>query len=989
MSTALALHDAAARERAVTELSADFLVEAGAGSGKTSLLVERMLQALLVQGAPLRRCAAITFTRKAAAELHNRLVQELEAFVAAAPGTAAPPPSSAAARVGERLEHPDARTAARARALDCLEDLDEAAIGTLHAFCAALLRRHPLAAGVPPHFQPDEGDALRALAERLGPALVAAELAETAPAVRARLAAFPAASILELAQEAALHPPAPLPEQADSPEDALALVAARSAARLQARLLAEGYLGMDSMVQRATELLEREPDIRRAERARWQHLLVDELQDTDPNQYALLLRLSHEPDEPGHRPRLFLVGDPKQSVYRFRRADLAAYARFRAQIGARGAILALDTNFRSRSRLLEPVNALFARVMRAEEGVQPAYVAIHPDPRNQDGPGQAPRVRVLAVPDGPNQADEVRAREAATVAAEILRRRARRALPWSDFLVLMPQFPGLPQLQEALHAAGIPFTVDGGKSFFKRAEIGDFAALLGAFLGPDADEEQRPRHRPALLAFLRSAVGGVCDAELAHYREAIGNAPFGHPPPDASACPTVADALARLAGWRAALAGCAQDEVPARLLARSGLRAAWGLRRNGAQAAANLDKAAESVAEDLRARAVPLRAAVEALADRLGQGEDADQGVSEENADAVTVLTVHKAKGLERRIVILCAFDGGCVPDERGLHLLVDQRLGYGVQVRKGQANALHATLAEANRRHFEAERLRLLYVALTRAREELVLVQGRADPKECARNPWLRALQDGWGYVPGQAPAPVDGVAFEPAAPSREDTAARPPGIGAAQAAAAVAAWERAPVSARPLHGWPSALGHAAPEAEFQPGADEDAAPLARAVGRSVHRLFELWDYRDCAALTAPLAAIAAAEAEKAGVAPESVVARARALLERLPQSACGRHLLALAGCERWPELPLLHQEEGITYSGAVDLLYRAADGRYVVADFKTDAGLDAAGAQRRYGAQLRLYGRALRAALALDAPPRLELLLLDSGAVVEVPPA
>lgn len=980
--------DAAARAAAATDLGQDLLVEAGAGSGKTSLLVERFLQALLVADAPLPRIAAITFTRRAAAEMQDRLAAELEQMLALAGDRRAADPEGAAGRLWLRLD-PAARAAAAARAGRWIERLDEAAIGTLHAFCAGLLRRHPLAAGVPPGFQADEGEALERLLESEAPRAVSRALAGLEAPTRALLRGFSAERMALAAAAAARLAAAPEPVAPADPCDALVLLAARAAAGLRATLLQAGWIGMEDLVRRASALLAGQAPVRRAERARYDHLLVDELQDTDPHQYRILARLSFDPAEAGPRPRLFLVGDPKQSIYRFRNADLAAYERFRAAVVAQGARLSLTTNFRSRSRLLEPVNALFQRAMPGQEGLQPRYQPIDPAPALCDPAPAPPRLRVLTVR-ASGRRSELREAEAAVIVDELLERHAA-GLPWREILVLLPKLTGLTILQEALQRAAIPYTVDGGKAFYKRQEVADFAALLRAWLGPEPDEELRPEYRPALLAFLRGALGAVPDTELLRYRRALGAMDFGAAPPDPAACPRTAAALEKLARWRHALASCPLDQLPAALLHHSGLLAAWGVRRGGAQAAANLEKAAARVAADV-AEGERLAQAARRLADHLEQGAEAEQGVSEENADAVSLLTVHKAKGLERRLVLVCAFDGGSLHPERGFRLLAHEQRGYGLQLRKGEHNPLYPELAREDREHLAAEKLRLLYVALTRAREELVLVQAFAESGRPGQaNHWLAALQAGWGYTPEGPPPRVDGVHFELRAPPPvQRAAARPAPLEPPAAAAAVRTLELQLPALQARHAWPSALGHAVADALFQGGDDEpEAAPLGRAAGRSLHRLFEAWDYRGYASLAQPLPRIAAEEAEAEGLAPASVLERVRPLLERLPGTPLGNHLTSLRELPRHAEIPLLHGEDGLAYSGAVDLLYRAADGAWVVADFKSDAGLEPEAARRRYAGQLRLYGRAVQQALGLAQPPRLELLLLDRGAIVELSPA
>jgi len=157
------------------------------------------------------------------------------------------------------------------------------------------------------------------------------------------------------------------------------------------------------------------------------------------------------------------------------------------------------------------------------------------------------------------------------------------------------------------------------------------------------------------------------------------------------------------------------------------------------------------------------------------------------------------------------------------------------------------------------------------------------------------------------------------------------------------------------------------------------------------VHRLLERWDFHAFESLEDALEGIAREVAEENGLALEDLLRRARTLLRRLPGTPCGERLRGLAGRRVFRELPLLHREAGVTWSGVIDLLVPGEDPggkEWLVVDYKTDRGLAPEEARRLYGEQLRLYGRAVKSARKLAAPPRLELWLLDRGEVAEVAP-
>ena len=180
---------------------------------------------------------------------------------------------------------------------------------------------------------------------------------------------------------------------------------------------------------------------------------MDELQDTDPNQYGILRSLGAG-ELVADGPRFFLVGDPKQSIYRFRRADLGAYAEFAQDVERTGARLSLSSNFRSREALLRPVNALFEKVMVEEEGRQPPYEAIDAAPHLRSPADAGPRLRFLMLAQN-GKIGQAREAEAAVLAREIVAMHDE-GCAYGSAMVLLPTLAALPQIQAAFHRAAIP-----------------------------------------------------------------------------------------------------------------------------------------------------------------------------------------------------------------------------------------------------------------------------------------------------------------------------------------------------------------------------------------------------------------------------------------------------------------------------------------------------------------------------------------------------
>jgi len=1031
--------DHAARLTAATDLTTNLVVSAGAGTGKTSLLVERILTAIGSGHAPLPSIAAITFTDKAAGELRHRLASGLAELHALAAGERHAPVTPAAANAFAWLTGSGVSSAAIAsRVADAEGSLDRASVTTIHGLCSEILRAHPLAAGLPPGFIADKGLAGRRLAaqewtafveselqtagprtglwERLLAALTLTEIQEIARALaggalsRAALAgehrivdlrAALGERALELADDirraqarAGGVTPAPtewlmeaervltlfasegaaparaaidrcsrvpgaMPEVRTknvTPADADALKAIERRARpllrglakwderLEADLFAAllpfaralrtrqeraGIVDFDGLLVRARDLLRDDPEIRSVWKRRFEMILVDEFQDTDPIQYEIVFFLAER--EGGSAPdayatklapgRLFIVGDAKQSIYRFRGADYAAYRRAVSHVLAEGgAELSLRSNFRSIPAVLIPINALFAPSGNAWTASEylPDYDAI--DPERGDAVEAA--VEIWTTTASSASARDRRRAESQALAAELSALTATPgSLRFDDILVLFRGFTDLAPYLRAMREASIPFVVSGGRTFFERTEITQAMAVLRAVADPEDPI--------ALLAYRRSPAGGVPDTELS-----------GDAPPVA-----LAAADLRLSALRAAAAAMPVDAAVRHVLEASGLITLSGLAFEASQRVANLEKLALAASELARDGRRTLIETLDALEDGFESDEEGDSPLADAERDAVRVMSIHRAKGLEARVVVLA----DTAAERRGARVskastrMVRTDAGEYVRLTApsfANAASIVATLDDAL--HEEAEDIRLLYVALTRARDKLIVFGGGV-----RKSPWNDALaswQDGvtrrvvsGSFAAGPAAAP--GEVGAPAAAARYDAAT-----------AAVAAL------AAPRFRGPSAADDDEP-AVSAPGALP--ADLARDVGRMVH---------------ARLAGLAI----DGGTDASREVDRLLALFAQSPLAA---RLAAARVLGR--EVPMLLEEDGARWHGAIDLLLRDADGTIVVADFKTDS--DDSGAAKRHAEQLRIYTRAVRRAMP-GSTVRAELWMLRSGRVIEV---
>ncbi|MBZ5638100.1 MAG: UvrD-helicase domain-containing protein [Acidobacteriia bacterium] len=1099
-----ALSDADARRRAATEFDRNFVVEAGAGTGKTSLLVERLLVATGAGLAGATEFAAITFTEKAAGEMRDRLAEGLTRLRRAALGQEPNDPTKPWSRALDHLvrDRGIAPADVSARALATLTELDRAQVTTIHSFCADLLRTYPFEAGVDPGFAVDRGplfeDLLddeweRFLGEELGPRATRADLWRRLvprirlPALRALsrgLAAFsippallagtgrpPDASSLFGGEAAGLAaaigsvlvrqkgmssgavekldlyrraldtfaseghkalvalltrpdeaktlgktPPTSKRKLGDvepgemeavakdardlllavaSVDDEafrdLVLASAPFALRARDLLLERGAVNFDGLLTLARDVLRDHPAVREEVRRRYRMLLVDEFQDTDPLQYEIVLFLGgakaeresdpfEVPLEPG---RLFIVGDPKQSIYRFRGADYEAFLRAVERILAQdGETLDLVANFRSVGAVIAPVNDLFRKRWIESKPYQPEYKAI--EAARPDG-DEGPRVEILTVAATPN-ADARREAEGAAVASRIAALVQGEGRRYGDVMLLLRAFTPLPFYLRPLRQAGIPFVVDGGKLFLERTEVAQLMAALRALA--------RPSDPAALLAFLRSPAGGAPDSELLAYGTSGGPWRFSATP-DPAAFPAVAGALRLLRGLAGETKGIPAEATVRRVLERTGLLPLGAFAYEGAQRVANLRKLAAAAAELARDGTLSLNEVLDALESERAADVEGDSPLADEKADAVRVLTIHKAKGLEADVVIVADLareekHGKSAAEDVG-KVKLDKRVDSLALKGAGLKNAARIRFEREETRHDEAEGLRAFYVALTRARERLILFAAASK----ARAPWVEALAP-WGYSPSSPPGDGErihgGLVLHVAATPQ--AAPRLPEAGLEGESTAVAAWldatgrlrDRAKPPIRSASGAREERAARSAEAEAGSAVDAPDRDVALATGTAVHAALERWDPASKAPITAALADLSRRAAEEHGVAPAEVEREARTVLAAFLASPLPARLRTIDVLGR--EVPmLLHEDDGTTVTGVLDLLYRDAEGTLVVADYKTDHGLTPRDASERYGPQLADYAEAVRRAMRLAAPPRTELWLLRDGKILPLP--
>lgn len=809
--------------------------------------------------------------------------------------------------------------------------------------------------------------------------------------------------------------------------------------RVGERLKRSGVVTFQGLLVGAERLLASHPAVAARERSRLDQVLVDEFQDTDQVQCGVVVHLCLE-GGPGERPGLFVVGDPKQSIYAWRSADLAAYEGFVARVlEAGGEAHPLCVNFRSVPPILAEVERALEPVMRYQREVQPAFQRLLPsEARQRDTGFRRGRWAPVEYWDRPASGEEKGSVLAARAVAADVAALHREGVAWERVGILLRTTSELETYLQALREVGVPYVVARDRSYYRRREVIEAAALLRVLADP-ADQV-------AVLTWLRSPLVGVPDAALLPlWRVGLPRLLTDLRGPDdpalagvdvmvrqaAAAVPAGVPGIERVRGWEMLLVHgvrrvaelrhwLEREPFPAwleRVRQATWLEAGEAARYLGRFRLANLDTLLQRLERWVEEAGGDRRAVLTALRRAMAEETGLEGGRAAREAVAgVQVMTIHGAKGLDFDHVFLVEIHRRSrVGGEDNLVVRVGSRLFLKLLGIPWPSWQEGARLRQAMGR---AELLRTLYVAMTRARERLVLVGdwgvqrgGREDSHLGIlrhRRPdlsWESAQEeDGWRWLDAAGVRWVIPPALA-AARERGGCAPAAPAFDVARAAAqasrlrglAADAQRRA---ARPRGGAVTAEAHRHEEEwRRSAGVPQVPAAVAAAAGTAVHAVLERLD------LAAPVAPQLRKWAEDVeALLPSDRVeelgavaaARAREILLTLADSSLSRHLDEVGPAVLGREVALLlpGEESGdgpLEYlAGAIDLLYREpTSGELVVADFKTDAVMGeeelqhAAAGYRRQG---ELYCRAVQQALELPALPHFELWFLHPGRVVRL---
>jgi ATP-dependent helicase/nuclease subunit A len=1041
--TAEQLVDETARETIVSAHTHTLFVEAGAGTGKTTKLVERVVsQVATGYLESVRSLAAITFTENAAAELRTRIREALE----------------------DAFEHRSG--VEKQRCADALRALDDAAITTLHGFAARLLMDAPLEAGLPPGFgieddvrasierdawwrttldtwldDPELGELWRVAftlglrhtdLERLVPLFDGNwDLLEDATFPATLLPAFDVDAVLaplrrlrdyvlggapegdRLTQhiettvlptlleaeretdplqvfamlndtaitsssgsarawhDAGLDKPTAVAFlQAADAECERQLTAARTAVtttmleRLRTAVLRHaadrrraGRLWFHDLLVLSVRLLRDQPSVRAAMHERWRIVLVDEFQDTDPLQVDLVHLIAGAGDADWTSMqvdggRLFFVGDPKQSIYRFRRAEVVLFGEVRERYAVGEGRVTLSQNFRSRPQIIDVVNAVF-EVLLADDPQIP-YEPLHAH-RSEVAGDAGPDVLLLGGPHDVGNMAVIREDEARHVAATLRRARDERwtvkregwdkrppQASYADMAILVPTRTSLTALEDALDDANVPYRVMSRSLVWQTDAVRDLITVLQA-----ADD---PTDAVAVVAALRHPMFACSDDDLAAWAVAGGAWRYDVSVPAGLEESPIADAFLALKRYHELRWWLPVNVLLDRIVRERRVVELTSAHRRPRDHWRRVRFLVDQARGFLDSGGSGLTAFLRWAGEQIEGEADAIETVApERDDDAVQILTIHGSKGLEFPLVALTGINVA----PQGTVRVVWKPPGTSpeVSLRKtwDTPGLTDAKLAEKAAE--DAEDRRLLYVGMTRAMDHLIVSlhhktkqNGKADNHAMRLWALLDAMTAAGAVHELDVPVMSGAVGGSPGAAEQVPAFSLEDRRRFLEARHAMLAAVRRTLPTTAT-GLVAERGRAQLDLSQEPAdpaadiatAEAADAPLPRPVARSgatlgtaVHRALELVDLHASSAPEVHAAASAACA--------ELGVARLVGEVERRVRSALASDVVReAAGSRHWKEVPIVAELDGRIIEGVIDLLYDSPDG-LVVVDYKTD---------------------------------------------------
>lgn len=1041
----------------------NIIVEAGAGTGKTNLLTERICYLILGKGLKIDQIVALTFTDKAAAEIKLRvrnimsmILKELTSGEIESQITKNLMEETCFSLTKQELEEIKKKKITKEefkkekyiqRIETSFELIERAQICTIHSFAFQILKTYPLQAGLAPHTEIDTGliadnifnknwavflekelslnSPKRALWEKLleeftleqlksfarllrepyfdycscesspqeirtfiteqiaiAKSLVKANLPEGQEKRKAEILLEQAIARLSdlLLNFSSANKEEAFKEEIEKPskqdfrkgwEEENEIIFAQNFIDLantvipqkmdflkqtynlfrtfiqdiKAQMRKQNIVSYNQSIYFARDLIKENPEVRRELKKRYKSLMIDEFQDTDMAQGQLLLFLAEEENnftknwediilEPG---KLFVVGDPKQSIYRFRGANISAYQKFLdLMINQQAQVCYLTTNFRSQGKIIDFVNKWGEIAIQEQTLIQPRYIKLQK--------GEKPdsqKVEFLQInAEEEIKLEDLRANEANIVSSWIQEHVGKaklasgESLKYKDITILYPVSSGLKVYTEALNRYNIPYTLETSGSFFEAQEIFDIINLLKVIYDP--------QDKLALVGVLRSPLCSMKDEELIDLWQQKALNIFAK---DFTSSAAVKNVYKLLKTFNAKAAHLTLKELISELFYKTDFVILETLASASEQALANLNKFLRIVFEQAAKGFTLGQLLLYIQSEDKETEKESQSSLVEENFDVVKVMTIHKAKGLSSPVVILVntAYMDKKHQEEKYVDDL-EGKLGFRLGTFK---NLNYFILQEKEILHRKAQDERLLYVALTRAKEKL-LICANTNKKDGRTEKSLKRS----GCYPTAEVLEADlfkTISFEYKDPQSFLTQGKK--IAEIKEninwADAVAFWKKHKTEFE---------SYKKEEIIAPSHLKEDKTKTQAALDRGslIHKA--LSNYFQTGSFALPLAM------KILGLEGASLLASCREVLDNWEKSNILKELKTLEFLGS--EIPFSMYENGVLVNGVIDALFRKKDGALFIVDFKTDKIdiEDLATYSLKYEQQLALYKRAVQ---------------------------
>lgn len=884
-------------------LDKNIFVSAGAGTGKTHLLVQRFIELLAQKKAEVPEIVAVTFTEKAAKEMKDRIRDVCTKRASTDP-------------VWEKHKR----------------ELENSRIGTIHGFCARLIRENPFEVGLDPMSDIlDEQEGLILIDKFTHKKIL--ELVEqqntdatfmvseygfkkTKNMLKALIKNRMDVDNIKIKRTSS---PVPLPHGAMEMElDKNALEMNKRIFRIYEKIKKdfedykkeEALLDFDDLIIYTKRLLKEDKSIRRHYQKLIKYILVDEYQDTDFHQREIIFSLAED------REKIIIVGDSKQSIYRFRGADVSVFEDTRRIFEKKGKLITLNINMRTIPQILEFINNLFGKIMGRDRKCKEDYEANYTDIKpSRNSNTNTPTIEFLSVPyNEDDSATEIRKNEAELIARKITHL-VEGKIQFKDIAILFRAMTDIKLYEDAFRRYRIPYYIIAGSGFFARQEIKDILNYLKII--------EDPKDQVAMVGVLRSPMVGLSDNELYYYKE------------KETRPPSFIEDLSYLREIK--------DKVPINyliqeIITHTNYNAILSTQYMGEQRISNVNKLMET-ARHFEAKGIFTLKDFINFIDELviNEAREGEAAVSEEESNVVKIMTIHKAKGLEFPVVIIPDVSRRSKPISGSV--LYDKKFPWlGIKVKDKDGEFQDTTLRKLIKEEIEkkelAELKRLLYVASTRVKDYLIY-SGKFEEGKNTWSSWLIEFSQ-------NAKVTTDILL------SKQLSEVAPRSCVERGATSLNLLQQVEPIPVQPKIRFTATEFSSKHIISDMPG-----------LGIKTHEFFKKWDF-----------------SEKNLPSDENIIK----FVKNFMQDPI--FLEIKSAVEIHKELPITFKHNGNIIEGVIDLLYKKKDGNWVILDYKTDniTKEEIPGYAKNYEIQLSIYALGIKKILGIT-PEKLVIFFLTSG--------